>query len=460
MNGIDKLQIGKTYKYKELCALLGEAEKSSNSKNSQLKIWACYFRWSHPKKTLYLIEEIYPTPLPIVDGRKNNGGNSTSKYLLLDDLIMDYLETDKEVFITVPKLAVEIGILTKQYRTHRYNIKKFCTENDIPVDIGQCYLAYIDHCVLEAIKSSLNRLHQKSYIEKDTCITLFTKAGKEIELSKAMSDEVTSMEKQILHDMGITYFEMLSKGYSFEVNSRVQKLLLELYDYDIARYYRKYRIIKTNTQYVPQSTEDKWRLSRKFIITIGHNMLKTICTIDDGDACEQTELIQKTIELTNYFFVYMNHDSWNAYWNDDELDWKNEDKAMLFWSQYCLVEYQQHLEKKQPLNNRPIIMLPTATQKHLECRAEAMEILGEDVVLECEYILPELNWVNIVNDGNYAKAMANAIDEYYVQKELMHYCTNEPVEEYSLYLARFKAQNEIDEPMSLFEFKESLNTQD
>lgn len=38
------LNIGEIYKYRKLCETFGEKPKRNDSKESQLKDWACYFR--------------------------------------------------------------------------------------------------------------------------------------------------------------------------------------------------------------------------------------------------------------------------------------------------------------------------------------------------------------------------------------------------------------------------------
>lgn len=68
------LIVGQTYKYKELCSILEEDRKTSDSKNAQLKRWRRFFDWENPTTHTYKIIEIYDEPKDIDDGRKNNGG--------------------------------------------------------------------------------------------------------------------------------------------------------------------------------------------------------------------------------------------------------------------------------------------------------------------------------------------------------------------------------------------------
>lgn len=87
-----QLIIGRVYKYKELCMLLGESVKSSDSKKAQLKRWKRFFNWENPTTHTYKVTEVYDEPQKIQDGRKNNGGareNSGIKFRVQEEF--DYL---------------------------------------------------------------------------------------------------------------------------------------------------------------------------------------------------------------------------------------------------------------------------------------------------------------------------------------------------------------------------------
>lgn len=62
--------------YPELCELLGEEIKTSNSKKAQLKKWSSYFSWDKNGHK-YTIKEIYDNPLPVEDGRYNGNARGT-----------------------------------------------------------------------------------------------------------------------------------------------------------------------------------------------------------------------------------------------------------------------------------------------------------------------------------------------------------------------------------------------
>ena len=128
MVDVTKIEIGKIYKYGELCETFGEERKSSNSKKSQLKEWERFFRWQNITAQKYRIEEIYDIPKEKMDGRKSNGGNSTSKYLAMDDCIMKLLQKRKEFNSTIGMLLEEIGLLMVDYHLHKRNSYYFTSQ--------------------------------------------------------------------------------------------------------------------------------------------------------------------------------------------------------------------------------------------------------------------------------------------------------------------------------------------
>ena len=88
----ESLSIDMTYKYKELCLMLGEDTKKSNAKKSQTKRWRRFFDWENPTTHTYRITEIYDEPKEMEDGRRNNGGaraNSGAKPKVQEEF--DYL---------------------------------------------------------------------------------------------------------------------------------------------------------------------------------------------------------------------------------------------------------------------------------------------------------------------------------------------------------------------------------
>lgn len=456
MNGLDKLIIGKKYTYDELCVLFQEEKKSHHSKDSQKKRWSCYFRWSNPSTQKYLIEEIYDVPLEMIDGRRNNGGNSTSKFLKLDDILMDYFDENENISTTMPKLAVEIGLLSRAYELCRNDNKEYSENSGIPKYIIDAYLANIQGCVLHAIRTALERLKKEYQIDFRDFFVLVQNGKGKVELSTADSQVIVSMENQVRNQLGITLFELSTGKKKVEFYELMRKKIFEKFGYDIAYYYRKYKIRKLDNVYNKKSNEDTHKLTRKFIITIGTEMFKSICSFNIPEY-SQSQLIKDVIDMTNHFFVYMNHESWDMYWNEDELDWKNENKAMRFWSQYCLIEANDYNEKEKKKEADRLRRENEYLMSKIECRNEMIDSNGEEVVLEYEYILPELDWKKVFDNEEYADMAVDALNMYYDIKRLMKYVKDEPVEEYALYSARLTFAGRSDDIIPFYEFEKDID---
>lgn len=70
-----ELKVGE-YSYKEMCELFHEKQKTGKSKQLQLKHWELYCRYERPTNRLFVVNEVYKTPLERIDGRKTNGRKS------------------------------------------------------------------------------------------------------------------------------------------------------------------------------------------------------------------------------------------------------------------------------------------------------------------------------------------------------------------------------------------------
>ena len=53
------LKVNQEYEYQELCLLLNERVKTGGAKNKQFENWKKYFQWTKPKRTKFLITDIF-----------------------------------------------------------------------------------------------------------------------------------------------------------------------------------------------------------------------------------------------------------------------------------------------------------------------------------------------------------------------------------------------------------------
>lgn len=454
MKGIEKLEL-KIYTYKELCALFGEEEKSGNSKKAQLKEWERYFKWTNITSQKYSVEEIYKKPLPKQDGRKSNGGNSTSKFIALDDVIMEYYSKHEETSGTLGRLSVDIGILTEQYDEYR-NAQYGIIQRGIPSYVVNNLFWNIQSCVIHAMRASLERLKKEGYLEVRSYMVLNLKTRQEEELSDSISNEIIIMENKTLNEMGIVRSDIiLNEKMRKDFNEKMRTKIHEKYGYDICYYYKKYRIKATGEKYQNKSKESIDKLTRKFIKTIGNSMLKVnIPKTEDSELYDNTQLLRDTMELLNYFFVWMNSASWDKFWDDGELDIDNNIKEALFWTQYCLQKEADEWRNKEKVIDK------TYEKEQLLSREHAIEELGEEVLLS-EEIIPNLDWKKVLDsteDSEYLKLCEAILDTYFKYKELLLYYKNSKVaKEYPLYMAHGVAEGKREEQMmTVNEFEEAL----
>lgn len=89
---ISNIQAGEIYKnYKELCSILGEQQKTSNSKNAQLKEWERYFSYSRDGHK-FIINEIYNSPQPKQDARSQGNNRKYESISITHPEIVKFLE--------------------------------------------------------------------------------------------------------------------------------------------------------------------------------------------------------------------------------------------------------------------------------------------------------------------------------------------------------------------------------
>lgn len=159
-----RLEKNKEYSYKEMCVILDidyEKNKDGSSKKARMKEIECKYKL-HKKGTKYLVEEIYARTRKKRDDRENNGGNNTSKYKELDDIILEYCQRNTiNEPITPTNLLKKIGVISIQYSSQYFlpiEMKyKFSRHN---IDIVHQNIRKMSRNVVSALK----RLHRDRLI--------------------------------------------------------------------------------------------------------------------------------------------------------------------------------------------------------------------------------------------------------------------------------------------------------
>ena len=233
MNRIrNKLEL-KSYKYKDLCVLLGEKaidSKNSHGKNSQLKRWQRFFKLVKKGHSI-IITKIYDIPLFKVE---NRGGNKPFKYLDdLQDALVDYFYKakigDREIpFNLEPTRIMEIiGMINPNYHwgnKYRHELSYYLEMNKRIID--DFYTSSLGEFT-RIIENAFNKLEVKEifYWEKTFFVTF--KSDNNHTLKHKMLDKVEykyfkEIEKNIMEYMKFeNMFQIIQKGKMLEFKMNV-----------------------------------------------------------------------------------------------------------------------------------------------------------------------------------------------------------------------------------------------
>lgn len=341
LNGIENLVVGEIYTYPQLCKMFGDKQRSGPSRVAQLKNWYSFFRWSNPTKQKYLIEEIYAEPIEIIDGRRFNGGNPTGKFYELDDLIVDALNSET-LQTTITGLAIRVGLLSENYKTHRRGFSKFAKVNGFTTEFVGEYMHNINSHVIRAFERSMERLVKSGHIamESEYLLVLKDRTSRVISV-----EEIRDYEEQVKAATKINPFAC-TKTEKNSFYEKVCSLISEELGLSVSYYYKRYSLQRTAVEYEYKTKRDIEYLTRKFVYVIVLNMISFIYKMAnqvyaenpirqevylvsaDYDDEEILEMIRDTVSLSHYYFVHMDKESWNAYW--EEL--KSSDKEFVFLS--------------------------------------------------------------------------------------------------------------------------------
>jgi len=463
LKGLEKLVVGETYRYRQLCEIFGEDSKEGSSKPAQIKKWKAFFRWTNTSTQKYKIEEIYEEPIPIEDKRKKNKGNNKGKFSELDDIIISYLTKTNQIKTTIPKFAEQIGILSEEYNKYRVNYSKFSKNNGYSLDLVAKYFNAIYSCVCKAIERSIKRLKKKELINVDAYYVLVLKDNNS---EKLPIDVIKELEERTEKILGLKKYSLQTSEQHDLFTNEMLSLIKETTGLSVSYYYKEYFLSKIYDDYTYEPKYDKRKLTRKFLITICYNMIKHIykeskqiyiddpitgnsyLSIENDDIDDINKKIKDVIELSNYFFADMNTYTWNDYWN--ELSNKNNDIIFMITILFEAVQKQSTSTEKE---------LYKETSEYFD-REQMIDGLGLEDVEEIERILPDIDWERTWVDEEYTYRCAKAIEEYYNWVNKFTYSKDKFVDEYGLYVAHLIAHGKEDEQIHYYEFVHQLDEHD
>ena len=111
--------------YKELCSLLEIKVTSGKSKKIQLEDLERFCEY-HKEGNKFVIDEIFETPLPKVDGRIN--GNNNVYVEEIGDILVEYIsnnkKADNKVLLSFSKLINILGLVNNTYTVGNYRKKE------------------------------------------------------------------------------------------------------------------------------------------------------------------------------------------------------------------------------------------------------------------------------------------------------------------------------------------------
>ena len=394
----EKLVIRSIYTYKELCTLFGETTKSSDSKAAQLKEWARYFRWSNPTRRKFQIEEIYDYPHEKIDRRRKNGGKCTSKYLALDDVLMEYFKKEHCIENTVSGILAAAGLLTNFYIKNRYVHVDYINSGLSEGIVNNVFWKMEN--VINAGKASLERLRKEGFLSVAAKIRLIKTDGSCMHLSVPQSSIVDDILVQIRKEMSLQPNDLFKPDIRKQYNEKVIEQLNMEFHTQVKYWYRVYDVRLANDMYISKTAEDISALTRKFVKSICLSMQR----IDyAGGFYQKTESAAQIIEVISKQFKHMSYENWEICFSEIPKEMNQQDQ--LFFLGYY-TSYESLRKEKPELLKEPVesvqtdeIVKNTFETNGIDdlCRAIVMDELGSDRTQEIEYIIPGINWENVLN---------------------------------------------------------------
>ncbi|MED3562221.1 hypothetical protein [Bacillus xiapuensis] len=209
---INKISEGQVFKnYKVLCTELEmEIKPSAKGREYQLKELSrfCKFTKNGHKIT---IEEIYPIPLPKIDGRGKDSIYGNLVQLLIADLLA---QSKGHISISRSKMMANIGMVNDNYSEGRELIKKIALYVDINEKVVYDFYNTTSGSFKQIVETALKSLMDKRVIMYNTVIKVSEK-------HQRSTRTATTEELQLIMDVEKTVLKEL--GYKTISDVRVSK---------------------------------------------------------------------------------------------------------------------------------------------------------------------------------------------------------------------------------------------
>lgn len=280
---LDKLKIGMKIKnYKELCILIEEKEKTSNSKKSQLRELSRYVKF-HKIGNSFIIDEIYDVPQEKIDLR-NLGGMYQKD---IQPLILDLVATQGECCFSCGKLLEELNMVNENFSLGRNNIEKFSKILNVEESILYDFYYFTQSNLKSILISALNNLqNNRRLIFWRNNYEIGLKVGKKTYYRRATDDEIdiiTGCSREALIHFNYDSLNVLIKDGKYKSYKKYEYSLLEKEIKNFTFYYLSFEI-RHNPKYtiLALEEEEKEARQRELNLNILDANIKSIKTKHDN----------------------------------------------------------------------------------------------------------------------------------------------------------------------------------
>lgn len=260
-----KLREGQVIKnYKELCKLLGVKPTKGKGRKYHIREFERYCKY-RKEGHKFIVEEVYPEPLPKIDGRVNNGGNiANTKYgTLMDDILINLLiKYDGYIEDSFSGVMFLLDFFTKEYENlNKAGYKTFAEINNFGIGLTMTYHQKMNNIVKKTLETSLNRLARNGIITYEKRINI-----RERDFNEHLADikteiKIKKYETETYEEMGIKYYNRIQTDVNRRFKNKVSDKL------NIMSYWNVYcfGLIDKNIEHVEENPDE---LKRRLIKSI------------------------------------------------------------------------------------------------------------------------------------------------------------------------------------------------
>lgn len=248
---IENLKVGQTYKYKELCEVLGikPTSKANNSRIAQFKELDTLCKYEKQGHSI-IIKKIYTKQGEKMDKRKLGNNNDISKnlrYMILDLLSKNESTESIEIGFSKTLIYRHCGMINHNYRNAKGNRKAWANELNISeIAIEEC-LDYTDDRLSSTVRRACSTLQNSN-----KCLDyrmgynyILKGEGNELDTQHTacqdIQDIIRDTEYKVMEQMNIRRYEYIYKyGRWNEFKTKVMDILRTEYPFefsDIKYYY-------------------------------------------------------------------------------------------------------------------------------------------------------------------------------------------------------------------------------